>query len=87
MWTYAPVDTFSDSLAQLEGKPLGDKLALMLAKAVVNKLSEILAVEIVKKVALHWELEEGRGVGKKSLRQAEQKVETLGHTLAKVKVR
>ena len=36
---------------------------------------------------LHWELEKGRGVGKKSLRQAEQKVETLGDTLAKVKVR
>ena len=33
------------------------------------------------------ELEKGRGVGRKSRRQAEQKIEQLGDTLAKVKVR
>ena len=32
----APVDTLSDSVAQLEGEAFGDKLALVLAKAVVN---------------------------------------------------
>ena len=47
--TYEPVDTLSDSLAQLQGKALGDKLALMLAKPVVNKLSDSLAVVIFKK--------------------------------------
>ena len=65
------------------GQPLGDKLFLMLAKAVVNKLSDSLAGVIVQ----HWELDEGRWVCRKSTRQAEQKVETLGHTLAKLKVR
>ena len=42
--------TLSDSLPQLQGKPLGNKLFLMLAKAVVNKLSDSLAVVIVKKL-------------------------------------
>ena len=68
----------------MEGEPLADNLALMLAKAVVNKLS---SSGDCQKTWLHWELEKGRGVGRKSPRQAEQKVETLGDTLAKVKVR
>ena len=71
----------------MQSKPLGDKLFLMLAEAVVNKLSDSLAVVIVKKTSLHWELEKGRGVARKSTRQAKQKVETLGDTLANLKVR
>ena len=46
---WAPVDTLSDSLAQLEGEAFGDKLALVLDKAVVNKLSDSLTEVIVKK--------------------------------------
>ena len=47
---WAPVDTLSDSLAQLEGEAFGDKIALVLAKAVVKKLSDSLAEVIVKKL-------------------------------------
>ena len=71
----------------MQGKPLGDKLALMLAKAVVKQTVRQSSSADCQKSWLHWELEKGRGVGKKSLRQAEQKVETLGNTLEKVKVR
>ena len=49
--TWAPVDTLSNSLAQLEGEPFGHKLALVLAKVVINKLSDSLAELIVKKLA------------------------------------
>ena len=71
----------------MQGEPLGDKLALMLAKTVVNKTVRKSSSGDCQKTWLHWELEKGRGVGRKSPRQAEQKVETLGDTLAKVKVR
>ena len=40
-----------------------------------------------EKTWLHWELGEGRGTCNNNLRQAEEQVETLGDTLAKVKAK
>ena len=59
----------------------------MLAEAVVNKLFDSLPVVKAKKTCLHWELGEGRGTGRNSPGQGEEKVETLGNTLAKVEAK
>ena len=71
----------------MEGEPLGDKLALVLPKAVVDKLSDSLAVVIVKKLGYTGSYRKAGGFSTKSQRETYQKVETLGKTLAKVKVR
>ena len=59
---------------------------MVLAEAVVNKLDSLPVVQ-VKKTCLHWELGEGRGTGRNSPGQGEEKVETLGNTLAKVEAK
>ena len=49
MYTYAPVKTLSDRLAQLELESPDDILALLLAQVVVNRLCDSLAVVALKK--------------------------------------